>query len=110
MTPVDPAGGAHSLYSRVLFLSRSLLLYYYFLLCLGRTAADYVAVENHGGGNCHAMIFAAARAIFWPICFGCLFVLTRFTYGNWGNSTCPVFNLRVPPRVGANRCVRITAF
>ena len=67
MTLVHPAGGPHSLYSKVLFLSRSLLLYYYFLLCLGRTAADYGAVETHGGGGCHAMIFAAARAIFWPI-------------------------------------------
>ena len=26
------------------------------------------------------------------------------------NSICPVFNLRVPPRVGANRRVCITAF
>ena len=49
MTPVDPAGRPHSLYSRSLFLSRSLLLSY-LLLCLGRTAADYDAVENHGGG------------------------------------------------------------
>ena len=65
MTPVDPAGRPHSLYFRSLFLSRSLLLSY-FLLFLGRTAADYDAVENHGGGDCHAMIFAAAKAIFWP--------------------------------------------
>ena len=35
----------------------------YFLLCLGRTAAGYAALENHGGGDCDAMIFAAARAI-----------------------------------------------
>ena len=33
----------------------------YFLLCLGRTAADYAALENHGGGDCHAMILTAAR-------------------------------------------------
>ena len=82
----------------------------FFLLCLGRTAADYAAVENYGGGDCDAMIFAAAQTIFWPICFGCLFVLTRFICGNWANYICPVFNLRVPPRVGANRRVRITAF
>ena len=31
-------------------MSRNLLLSY-FLLCLGRTAADYAAVENHGGGG-----------------------------------------------------------
>ena len=92
-----------------------MLLLSYFLLCLGRTAADCTAVENHGGGGCDAMIFAAAQAILWPtrvsgICSGCLFVLTRFTCGNRGNSICPVFNLRVPPRVGANRHVCITAF
>ena len=39
------------------------------------------------GGNCDAMIFAAAQAIFWPTrifggCSECLFVLTRFTCGN----------------------------
>ena len=50
VTHVDPAGRPHSLYSRSLFLSRSLLLTY-FLLCLGRTAADYAALENHGGGG-----------------------------------------------------------
>ena len=99
MTHVDPAGRSLSLYSRSLFFSRSplLLLLSYFLLCLGRTAADYDAVENHGGVDCDAMIFAAAQTFFWPICFGCLFVLTRFTCGNRGeSSTCPVFNLRVP--------------
>ena len=58
MTHVDPAGRPHSLYSRSLFFSRSplLLLLSYFLLCLGRTAADYDAVENHGGAGglwCH---------------------------------------------------------
>ena len=50
----------HSLYSRSLFLSHSplLLLLSYFLLCLGRTAADCTAVENHGGGGlwCHDVI------------------------------------------------------
>ena len=53
MTHVDPAGRSLSLYSRSLFFSRSplLLLLSYFLLCLGRTAADYDAVENHGGGG-----------------------------------------------------------
>ena len=52
---------------------------------------------------------------FWPtrvfgVCSECLFMLTRFTCGNRGNSICPGFNLRVPPRVGANRHVCITAF
>ena len=49
VTHVRLAGRPHSLYSRSLFLSRSLLLSY-FLLCLGRTAAGYAALENHGGG------------------------------------------------------------
>ena len=81
--------GARILYSRSLFFSSGpfLLLLYYFLLCLGRTAADCPAVKNHGGGDCDAMIFAAARAIFWPtgvfgVCSEFLFVLTRFTCGN----------------------------
>ena len=52
VTHVDSAGRPHSLYSRSLFLSSGpfLLLLSYFLLCLGRTAADCPAVENHGGG------------------------------------------------------------
>ena len=68
MTHVDPAGRPHSLYSRSLFFSSDplLLLLSYFLLCLGRTAADCPAVETYGGGGCDAMIFAAAQAIFWP--------------------------------------------
>ena len=81
--------GARILYSRSLFFSSGpfLLLLYYFLLCLGRTAADCPPVKNHGGGDCDAMIFAAARAIFWPtrvfgVCSEFLFVLTRFTCGN----------------------------
>ena len=41
------------------------------------------------GGDCDAMILDAAQAILWPtrifgVCSGCLFVLTRFTYGNRG--------------------------
>ena len=88
VTHVGLAGRPHSLYSRSLFFSSgpSLLLLLYFLLCLGRTAADYPAVENHGG-DYDAMIFAAAQAIFWPtrafgVCSEYLFVLTRFTCGN----------------------------
>ena len=58
---------------------------------------------------CDAMIFAAAQAIFWPtwvfgVRFECLFMLTQ----TGENSICPGFNLRVPPRVGANRRVCIT--
>ena len=60
VTHVDPAGRPHSLYSRSLFLSRSLSLTY-FLLCLGGTAAGYATLKNHGGGGCDAMIFAAVR-------------------------------------------------
>ena len=52
VTHVDSAGRPHSLYSRGLFFSSGtfLLLLSYFLLRLGRTAADCPAVENHGGG------------------------------------------------------------
>ena len=66
MTHVDPAGRPHFLCSRRLFFSSGplLLLLSYFLLCLGRTAADCPAVKNHGGGGCDAMIFAAAQAVF----------------------------------------------
>ena len=39
--------------------------YLNFLLWLGKTAADCTAVENHGG-ECDAMILAAAQATFWP--------------------------------------------
>ena len=51
-THVDSAGRPHSLYSSSLFFSSGpfLLLLSYFLLCLGRTAADCPAVESHGGG------------------------------------------------------------
>ena len=104
-------------------MSRSplLLLLYYFLLCLGRTAGVCTAVENHGGGECDAMIFAAARLwchdlrrstsnfladLFWMLIRVDAFSLRK----PGGNSTCLVFNLRVPPRVGANRRVCITAF
>ena len=76
-----------------------MLLLSYFILCLGRTAADCPTVENHGGRimmYCDAMIFAAAQAFFWS--------------ETGKNSICPGFNLRVPPRVGANRHVCITAF
>ena len=52
MTHVDSAGRPDSFYSRGLFFSSGtfLLLLSHFLLCLGRTAADCPAVENHGGG------------------------------------------------------------
>ena len=52
MTHVDPAGRSHSLYSRSLFFSSDPLplVLSYFLLCLGRTAADCPGVESHGGG------------------------------------------------------------
>ena len=52
MTHVDSAGRPHFLCSRRLFFSSGPLLLFlsYFLLCLGRTAADCPAVENHGGG------------------------------------------------------------
>ena len=52
VTHVGSAGRSRSLYSRSLFFTSgpSLLLLSYFLLCLGRPAADWPAVENHGGG------------------------------------------------------------
>ena len=113
---VRSAGRPHFLYSKSLFFSSgpSPLLLSYFLLCLGRTAADCPASKiMGGGGGGDAMIFAAAQAIFWPtrvfgLCFGWLFVLTRFTCGNRGKFHVLVFNLRVPPT--ANRHVCITAF
>ena len=53
VTHVGSAGRPHSLYSRSLFFSSGpfLLVLSYFLLCLDRTADDYPAVENHGGGR-----------------------------------------------------------
>ena len=50
------------------------------------------------GGDCDAMIFAAALAIFWPtrvigVCSECLFVLTRFTCGNRGKFHMSCFQL-----------------
>ena len=52
VTHVDSAGRPHFFCSRSLFFSSSpfLLLLSYFLLWLGKTAADCTAVENHGGG------------------------------------------------------------
>ena len=49
---VGSAGRPYSLYSRSLFFSSGpfLLVLSYILLCLDRTAGDYPAVENHGGG------------------------------------------------------------
>ena len=54
MTHVGSAGRPHSLYSRSLLFSSGpfLLVSSYFLLYLDRTANDYPAVENHGGGAC----------------------------------------------------------
>ena len=106
MTHVDSAGRPHFLCSRRLFFSSVplLLLLSYFLLCLGRIAADCPAVENHGGGaGCDAMIFAAAQAIFWStrvygICSGCLFVATRFTCGNWGKNPYVLFSTCACPQ------------
>ena len=65
VTHVGSAGRLHSLYSRSLFFSSGpfLLLLSYFLLWLGKSAADCTAVENHGE-NCDAMILAAPQAIF----------------------------------------------
>ena len=52
VTHVGSTGRPHSLYSRSLFFSSGpfLLLLSYILLCLGKTATDCPAVENHGGG------------------------------------------------------------
>ena len=103
MKHVISAGRTHSLYSRRLFFSSGpfLLLLFYFVLCLGRTDADCSAVENHGG-DCDAMIFAAAQAIIWPtrvfyVCSKCLFVLTRLTCGNRGKFHMPWFQLARAP-------------
>ena len=53
VTHVGSAGRPHSLYSRILLFSSGpfLLVLSYFLLYLDRTADDYPAVENHGGGE-----------------------------------------------------------
>ena len=58
VTHIDSAGRPNSLYSRNSFFSGDplLLLLYYFLLCLGRTAAGCTAVKNHEGGDCDAML------------------------------------------------------
>ena len=67
MTHVGSVGRPYFLCSRSLFFSSSpfLLLLSYFLLWLGKTDADCTTVKNHGG-DCDAMILAAAPAIFWP--------------------------------------------
>ena len=54
VTHVGSAGRPHSLYSRSLLFSSGsfLLVLSYFLLYLDRTADNYPAVENHGGGGC----------------------------------------------------------
>ena len=54
------------------------------------------------GGDCDAIIFAAAQAIFWPtrvfgICSECLFVLTRFACGNPGKFHMSCFQLARAP-------------
>ena len=129
MTHVDQAGRPHSLYSRV--CSCLAARFYYCCIIFSYVWAEprliMLLSKIMGGGivmprsspqhDCDAMILAAAKAIFWParvfgICSECQFVKTRFTCGNWGkfHIICPVFNLRVPPRVGANRRVCITAF
>ena len=43
--------------------------------------------------------------LFWILICGDAFHLRKLGK----KSICPVFNLRMPPRVGANRCVGITA-
>ena len=69
-----------------------------------------------GGGGCDAMIFAAANANFlansgfWYL-FWMLICVDAFYMRKPGKIPYVlVFNLRVPPRVGANRHVCITAF
>ena len=53
VTHVGSAGRPHSLYSRSLLFSSGpfLLVLSYFLLYLDRTADNYPAVKNHGGGR-----------------------------------------------------------
>ena len=58
------------------------------------------------GGDCDAMIFAAAQAIFRPtrvfgVCSECLFVLTCFTCGNRGKFHMFWFHLARAPE---DRC------
>ena len=121
VTHVRSAGRPHFLCSRRLFFSRSLflLLLSYFLLCLGRTAAGCTAVENDGGGLwCHVVIpwsspqhkqFSSQLGFLVFVLDVCL--CWRVLPAETGeNSICPVFNLRVSPRIGANRRVYITAF
>ena len=62
-----------------------------------------------GGLSCHDLRRITSNFLadlFWMLIHVDAFSLRK----PGGNSTCPVFNLRVPPRVGANRRVRITAF
>ena len=60
------------------------------------------------GGDCEAMILAAAQAMFWPtrvfgVYSGCLFVLTRFTCGNRGKLYMSWFQLARAPE---GRCLQ----
>ena len=62
-----------------------------------------------GGLSCHDLRRSTNNFLadlFWMLIRVDVFSLRKPA----GNSTCPVFNLRVPPRVGANRPVCITAF
>ena len=62
-----------------------------------------------GGLSCHDLRRSTSNFLadlFWMLIHVDAFSLRK----PGGNSTCPVFNLRVPPRVGANRRVCITAF
>ena len=66
--------------------------------------------KSWGGGlSCHDLRRSTSNFLadlFWMLIRVDAFSLRK----PGGNSTCPVFNLRVPSRVGANRRVCITAF
>ena len=100
VTHVRSAGRLRSLYCRSLFLSRSLSLSY-FLLCLGRTAAGYAALEHQGGGMlCHDLRRSTSNFLadlFWMLIRVDAFYLRK----PGENSTCPVFQLTRAPE---SRC------
>ena len=118
VTHVGSAGRPHFLCSRSLFFSSSpfLLLLSYFLLWLGKTAADSTAVQNHGGtilipwSSPQHMQFSGQLGGFFVFVLDVCLCWHDLPAETGGSSIHPGFNLRMPPRVGADRHVCITAF
>ena len=95
---------------QLIFASLSHTHYWYEVGMLKVPAVLYCC-RNSWGGDCDVMILAAALAIFWPTRVSGVCLCRRVLPAETGeNSICLGFNLRVPPRVGANRHVCITAF